>query len=158
MPPNTWMIFCKNSASCDITHETRGTICYGHEVLHLVIAHTRQGVRFVTGIGFCILFYHAQDRMHDLLRASGSAGGTIGYGHWVLHLWISQLQSDYSISRPKKELAELAPWSPESQWAPECELLWQSVKRGLLQSAKSAKYCGNTRSPESPCFKNINLY
>ena len=40
------------SASCDITHETGGTICYGHWVLRLVISHTRQEVRFVTGIGF----------------------------------------------------------------------------------------------------------
>ena len=64
-----------HSASCDITHETGGTICYGHWVLRLVISHTRQGgticyghwvlrlvishtrqgVRFVTGIGFCVL-------------------------------------------------------------------------------------------------------
>ena len=43
------------AASCDISHETGGTICYGHWLLHLVISHTRQGVRFVTGIGFCIL-------------------------------------------------------------------------------------------------------
>ena len=43
------------SVSCDITHETVGTICYGHWVLRLVISHTRQGVRFVTGIGFCVL-------------------------------------------------------------------------------------------------------
>ena len=40
------------SASCDIIHETRGTICYGHWVLRVVISHTKQGVRFVTGIGF----------------------------------------------------------------------------------------------------------
>ena len=43
------------SASCDITHETAGTICYEHWVLCLVISHTRQGVRLVTGIGFCVL-------------------------------------------------------------------------------------------------------
>ena len=43
------------SASCDITHETTGTICYGHWVLRLVISHSRQGVRFVTGMGFCVL-------------------------------------------------------------------------------------------------------
>ena len=57
--------------SCDITHETGGTICYGNWVLRLVISHrrqevrfvtgiglishTRQGVRFVTGIGLCLL-------------------------------------------------------------------------------------------------------
>ena len=85
------------SASCGITHETGGTICYGHWVLHLVVSHTRQGVRFVTGIGFCILWYHTRDRGYDLLRALGSAscgithetGGTICYGHWVLHLVLS---------------------------------------------------------------------
>ena len=53
--------------SCDITHETggticyghwvlrleisRGTICYGHWVLRFVVSHKREGVRFVTGIG-----------------------------------------------------------------------------------------------------------
>ena len=65
------------SASCDIIHETGGTICYGHWVLHLVISHTRRG--------------------YDLLRALGSAsfdithetGGTICCGHWVLCLVIS---------------------------------------------------------------------
>ena len=43
------------SASCDITQETGGTICYNHCVLRLVISYTRQEVRFVTGIGFCVL-------------------------------------------------------------------------------------------------------
>ena len=43
------------SASSDITHETGGTICYGHWVLRLVISHARQGIRLVTGIGFCLL-------------------------------------------------------------------------------------------------------
>ena len=67
--------FCGRSASCDITHETggtsffgalgsescdsteetRGTTCCGLWVLRLVILHTRQGVRFVTGIGICVL-------------------------------------------------------------------------------------------------------
>ena len=55
-----------------ITHETGGTICYGHWVLRLVISHSR-------------------DRGYDLLRAFGSAscdithetGGTICYGHWA---------------------------------------------------------------------------
>ena len=62
------------SASCEITHKARGTICCGHWVLYLVvyytrdtgtiyygywvlrlaISHTRQGVRFVTGIGICV--------------------------------------------------------------------------------------------------------
>ena len=60
------------SASCDITQVTRGTICYGHWVLRLVI-HTRQGVRFVTGIPFCVLWYHTRDKGYDLLRALGSA-------------------------------------------------------------------------------------
>ena len=96
------------SASCDITHDTGDTICNGHWVLHLVISYRRQGVRFVTGIGFlhleishtrqgvrlvtcigfCILCYHARDRGHDLFRTH-ETGGTICYGHWVLHLVIS---------------------------------------------------------------------
>ena len=67
-----------HSASCDIIHETGGTICYGHWVLRFVI-------------------YHTQDRGNDLLRALGSAscdithdtGGTICYGLWVLRLVIS---------------------------------------------------------------------
>ena len=82
------------SASCDTTHETGGTICYGHWVLrlleisharqkvticfghwvlHLVISHTKQRVRLVTGIGFFILRYHTRDRGYDLLRTLGSA-------------------------------------------------------------------------------------
>ena len=85
------------SASRDITHETGGTICYGHWVLRLVISQTRQGVRFVTGIGFCVLWNHTRDRGHDLLRALGSASrgiapetrDTICYGHWVPRLVIS---------------------------------------------------------------------
>ena len=88
--------------SCDITHETGSTICYGHWVLRLVISHTRQEVRFAT----C---YHTRDREYKLLRALASdngydllqafgpascdiiheTGGTICYGHWVLRLVIS---------------------------------------------------------------------
>ena len=68
------MLRALGSASFGITHETGGTICYGHWVLRLVISYTRQGydllralgsasrdikhetgVRFVTGIGFCVL-------------------------------------------------------------------------------------------------------
>ena len=45
------MLRALGSATCDITHGTGGTICYGYWVLHLVISHTRQGVAFVTGIG-----------------------------------------------------------------------------------------------------------
>ena len=58
---------------------------YGHWALNLVISFTRQGVRFATDIGLCILC------CRDFLRALGSAscdithetGGTICYGHWV---------------------------------------------------------------------------
>ena len=39
----------------DIAHETAGAIRYGHCVLRLAISHTRQGVRFVTSIGFRVL-------------------------------------------------------------------------------------------------------
>ena len=49
------MLRALGSASCDITHETAGTIGCGHWVLPLVISHTRQGVRFVTGSGFGVL-------------------------------------------------------------------------------------------------------
>ena len=49
------MLRALGSASCDSRYETRGTLCYGHWVLHLVIADTSRGVRFVTGIEFCIL-------------------------------------------------------------------------------------------------------
>ena len=42
-------------SSCDITYETGGTTCDRHWVLHVVISHTRQGVRLVTDIGFCVL-------------------------------------------------------------------------------------------------------
>ena len=77
------MLRALGSASCDITHETGGTICYVHCVLRLVISYTRQEVRLVMGIGF--------RKGHDLFEALGSAscdithetGGTICYGHWV---------------------------------------------------------------------------
>ena len=63
-----------------------------------MISHTRQGVRFATGIGFCVLRHHTRDRGYGLLRTLGSAscnlrlrisGGTICCGHFVLHLAIS---------------------------------------------------------------------
>ena len=88
------MLRALGSASCDSRHETGGTIFYGHGVPHLVIADTRQGVPFVTGIGFCILRYQTRDRGYDMLRALGSAscdstyetGGTTCCGYWVLHV------------------------------------------------------------------------
>ena len=69
------MLRALGSASFDFIHETRGTICYGHWVLclvisftrrgvticyghwdlRLVISHTRQGLRFVTGIGLYLM-------------------------------------------------------------------------------------------------------
>ena len=77
------MLRALGSASFDITHETGGTISYGHWVLCLVITHTR-------------------DSGYDLLRALGSAscnmtnetGGTICYRHWVLHLVISHTRRE----------------------------------------------------------------
>ena len=45
------MLRALGSVSCDIPHETRGTSCYGHWVLRLVISFTGQGVRIATGIG-----------------------------------------------------------------------------------------------------------
>ena len=63
------------SASCDITHETGATISYGHCVLHLRKSHTRQEVRFATGIRLFSLRYHTRNKGYDLLRALGSASG-----------------------------------------------------------------------------------
>ena len=73
-------------------------MCYVHWVLHFVISPTKErALRFVTGIGFCILPHHTRDRGYDLLRELCSAscdithetGSTTCYGHWVLHLEIS---------------------------------------------------------------------
>ena len=64
------MLRALGSASCDITHETKGATFYGHWVLRLVIKHTR-------------------DRRYGLLRAH-ETGGTICYGHWLLRFVISQ--------------------------------------------------------------------
>ena len=103
------MLCALGSASCDITHETGGTIRYGHWVLRLVISHTRQGVRFVTGSTLrsasCDITHETGVRFatgiglcgYDLLRVLVSAscdithetGGTICYGHLVLRLVIS---------------------------------------------------------------------
>ena len=118
------MLRTLGSASCDITHETGGTICYGHWVLRLVISHTRQGyellralgsascditnetrVRFVTGIGFGILRYHTGNRGYELLPPLGSAScdithetvGTICYGQWVLRLVISHTRQEVRV-------------------------------------------------------------
>ena len=77
------MLRAAGSASCDITHETVGTICYVHWALQFVISHTKQGVRFVTGIGFCILRNRTRDRGYDLLRALGSASCDITHGTGV---------------------------------------------------------------------------
>ena len=71
------MLWALGSASCDSRHETGGTVCYGHWVLHLEKADTRQGVRYVTELGSA-----SCDSKHE-------KGGTICYGHWVLHLLIA---------------------------------------------------------------------
>ena len=49
------LLRASGSVCCEINHEIRGTIFCRHWVLHLVISHTRREVRFVTGIGFCLL-------------------------------------------------------------------------------------------------------
>ena len=69
------MLRALGSASRHIPYETKGSVVYGHWVvrlvishtrqeidllrahwvLHLVILYTRQVVRFVAGIGFCVL-------------------------------------------------------------------------------------------------------
>ena len=104
------------SASCVIRHQAMGMICYGHLVLHLVFSDTRQGVRFVTGIGFCILRYQTRDSGYDLLRALGLhlvlsdtrhgvrfvmgigfcilSYQTLCYGPWVLHLVLSDTRQE----------------------------------------------------------------
>ena len=94
------------SAFCDILQQTGGTICYGHGFLHLVVSYSRQEVRFVTGMGLCILRYLAADGRYDLLRAWGSAssgilqqtGRTMCYRDGFLHLVVSysrqQVRSD----------------------------------------------------------------
>ena len=99
------MLRALGSASCDITHETAGTTCYGHWVLRLVISHPRQGVRFVPGSGYCVLWSHTRDRGYDLLRALGSAscdithetGGTVCNGHRVLRLVISHTRQRQGV-------------------------------------------------------------
>ena len=82
------------SASCEITHKTWGTICYGHWVLRLVITHTRQGGTICYG-HWVLRFVISHTRQgYDFLRALGSAscdithetGFSICYGHWVLGL------------------------------------------------------------------------
>ena len=62
------MLRALGSASCDSRHETGGTICYGHWVLHLVIADTRRG-------------------------------GTKFYGHWVPHLKIADTRQGHDVLR-----------------------------------------------------------
>ena len=57
------------SASCGILQQTGGTIHCGHQVLLPLILHSRQEVRFVMGMGFCILWYLTADGRYDLLRA-----------------------------------------------------------------------------------------
>ena len=72
-----------------------------------MISHTRQGARFLAGIGFCVLCYHTRDRRYDLLRALGSASCDISYeteatscyGHWVLCVWKSQADRGYDLLR-----------------------------------------------------------
>ena len=60
-------------------------------VLHLVISHTRQGVRFVTGIGYC-----GRSASCDITQKTG---GTIFYGHWVLPLVIHTRDKWYDLLR-----------------------------------------------------------
>ena len=75
-----------------------GTNFYEYWVPSLVTSLTRQGVRFVAGIGYCVLQYHTPDNGYDLLRTSGSAScdnlhetrGAFCYGHWVLRLVTSR--------------------------------------------------------------------
>ena len=92
------MLRAFGSVSCDITHETGGTICYGHWVLRLVISithETRGTICYGRWVLPLVFSYTRQG--YDLLQALRSAscdithetGGTICYGHWVLRLVIS---------------------------------------------------------------------
>ena len=82
------------SASCDITHESRGTVYDGHWVLGLMISRTKQGVRFVTAFGLHLLIFHS-----SFCVITHETESTICYGHWVLHLVISPTnRRGYSLS------------------------------------------------------------
>ena len=92
------MVRALGCVSCDITHETGVTACDWHWVLRLVISHTRQRVRFVTGTGFCGRSASCdithETGGYEFLRILGSAscdithetGVAICYGHWSLRL------------------------------------------------------------------------
>ena len=112
----------QGSAHGDTTHEIGGTFCYGHWILYLVLSPTKQEVQFATGFGFCILCFYPRNKVCDFLPALGSAscdithktgdtncfelcrnsGGTICYGHWVLHLVISHTIQGYDLSHTKQ--------------------------------------------------------
>ena len=62
-------------------------MCYRPWVLRLVITHTRQGVRFLTGIG---LGCASCDITHK-------TGDTICCGHWVLRLVISHTREEVRV-------------------------------------------------------------
>ena len=91
------MLPALGSASCDISHETGGTIRYGHWVLRLVISHKRQEVRFCYGHWVLRIVISHTRQGDEFSRALGSAScdithetmSTICYGHWVLRLVIS---------------------------------------------------------------------
>ena len=75
------MLRALGSASCDITYETRGTICCGNWVLCVVISYTRQGVRIVMVIRFCLL-----------CNIIYETTGTFCYGHCIPRLVISHMR------------------------------------------------------------------
>ena len=51
-----------------ILHKKGGKICYKHCVLRLVISYTRQDVRFVTGIGFCLATVQREAMLCEFLN------------------------------------------------------------------------------------------
>ena len=73
-----FVIWALDFVFSDILYKTKGTICYRHWVL-------------------CLVIIYSQNRRYDLLQALGSASceithetkGAIGYGHWVLRFVIS---------------------------------------------------------------------
>ena len=100
--------------SAFVISPTEGTMCYGHWVLHLVLSHTRQEVRFVTGIrsasfdiSLFILRYHTRDREYDLLRTLGPASCDLPYESvgvqfargWARHLVNRTRNKGYDLLR-----------------------------------------------------------
>ena len=71
------LLWALGSASCDITHETAGTICHGHWVLRDITHETRETNNFSRSLSSA-----SCDITHEIR-------GTRGFRHWILRLVIS---------------------------------------------------------------------